>query len=234
VTSFALLHGGCHGGWCWERVAPLLQARGHEVVAPDLPMSDVDAGVAAWADVVVRALAGHDDDGIVVGHSLGGLAVPVVAARRPVTRMVFLGAVVPMPGMAYADYLATPEGLGAVTMPYERAAFDDQGRTVVPADVARDVFYPDCTDGDVERAVARLTPTAGTAFAEACPLDAWPDVPSTYILMRDDRAVSPEWSRRVARERLGVEPLELPGSHSPFYSRPAELADLLSASRRAR
>jgi hypothetical protein len=88
-------------------------------------------------------------------------------------------------------------------------------------------LYADCPDDDVERAIARLTPTAGTAFAEPCPLDAWPDAPSTYVLMRDDRAVSPEWSRRVARDRLGADLLELRGSHSPFYSRPGDLAELL-------
>jgi pimeloyl-ACP methyl ester carboxylesterase len=228
VTTFALLHGGCHGGWCWEQVTPLLRLRGHEVVAPDLPMHDPQAGAAAWADVVVRALEGHAEDVVVVGHSLGGLAVPVVAARRPVTRMVFLGAMVPKPGMSYADYLATPEGLGAVTMPYDSVGFDEHGRTVVPADLAREVFYADCPDDVVESAVARLTPTASTAFAEPCPLDVWPDVPSRYILMSEDRAVSPDWSRRVARERLCVEPIELAGSHSPFYSRPAELVDLLA------
>jgi pimeloyl-ACP methyl ester carboxylesterase len=47
------------------------------------------------------------------------------------------------------------------------------------------------------------------------------------VLCRDDRAVSPSWSRTAARELLGVEPVELPGSHSPFLSRPAELAELL-------
>lgn len=62
---------------------------------------------------------------------------------------------------------------------------------------------------------------------EPCPLAGWPDAERTYVLCREDRAVSPAWSRRAAWERLGVEPLELPGSHSPFLSRPAALAALL-------
>lgn len=66
-----------------------------------------------------------------------------------------------------------------------------------------------------------------TVFTERCPLDSWPDVPSVYIVMAEDRAVNPEWSRRAAR-RIGAELIELPGSHSPFYSRPAELAGVLS------
>jgi hypothetical protein len=64
---------------------------------------------------------------------------------------------------------------------------------------------------------------------EPCPLEQLPDVESTYLLARDDHAVSPEWSRRAARERLGVEPVELPGGHSPTMARPAELAAALAA-----
>ena len=63
---------------------------------------------------------------------------------------------------------------------------------------------------------------------EPCPLNEWPDVPSSYVVCADDRTVRPEWFRRDARERLGVEPIELPGGHCPHISRPAALADVLS------
>lgn len=227
MTTFALLHGGAHGSWCWERVTPMLQDRGFGVVAPDLPMADLTAGVGDWAQVAVSALAEVPDEVVVVGHSMGGLAVPVVASLRPVQRMVFLGAMVPMPGMSYAEYLGTEEGAGAITMPLDRTTHDEEGRTIVPPAVAAEVFYADCTAVDSERAIARLTPNAATAFVEPCPIDAWPDVASSYILMTSDLAVGNDWSRRVASDRLGVTPIELPGSHSPFYSRPAELVDVL-------
>jgi len=228
MTTFALLHGGCHGGWCWERTIPHLEQLGHRAVAPDLPEDDPSKGAADWADVVVDALAGEDDV-VVVGHSFGGLAVPVVASQRPVRRMVFLAAMVPMPGMTYAEYLATPEGAGAITMPMDRLHYDDRGRSTVPEVVAREIFFPDCDEEDVVRAIPRLVPGAPTPFAEHCPVERWPDVPSTYILMTEDRAVSPEWSRRVSRTRLGGDPVELPGGHSPFYSRPALLAETLAS-----
>ena len=60
-----------------------------------------------------------------------------------------------------------------------------------------------------------------------CPLASLPDVPTTYVLCTGDRVVSPEWSIRVAREELGVEPLRLEGGHSPQAARPAALAGLL-------
>ena len=227
MTTYALIHGGCHGGWCWEQLVPELQARGHESVAPDLPIEDVNAGAREWADVVVDALDGVDDDVVVVGHSMGGMAVPVVAARRPVRRMVFLGAMVPVPGRVYAEYLA--ENPDAVTMPVDRNATDELGRSVVPWDNALAAFYHDCPEPLARAAWERLRPQAPTVFTERCPIDEWPDVPSSYILMTEDRSVGNEWSRRVSRERLHTEAIELPGSHSPFMSRPGVLADVLVA-----
>ena len=77
--------------------------------------------------------------------------------------------------------------------------------------------------------MARLRPQARKPSVEASPLVAWPEVPSVSVLCRDDAAIDPAWSRQAARERLGVDALELDGHHSPFLSRPAELADLLVA-----
>ena len=54
-----------------------------------------------------------------------------------------------------------------------------------------------------------------------------PAVPATYVVCSEDQILRPEWSRRTARERLGTEIIELPGDHSPFYSRPSVLADVL-------
>lgn len=234
MTTFALIHGGAHGGWCWEEVVPELEARGQRAVAPDLPIEDEEAGALVWARTVVEALAPDADDVVVVGHSLGGLAVPLVATLTPVRHLVFLGAMVPMPGMAYADYLATQDAI-AFSMDSGSEAEDPEAATpasepergVIPWAAARAGFYQDLPEEVAWRAWERLRPQAMTVFTEPCPLEAWPDVPSTYVLMTEDRAVNPSWSRRVATERLGARLLELPGGHSPFYSRPVELAETL-------
>jgi len=62
---------------------------------------------------------------------------------------------------------------------------------------------------------------------EQCVLDALPPTPSTYVVCGEDRLVNPDWSRRVSNERLGADLIDLPGSHSPFLSRPNELAAVL-------
>jgi hypothetical protein len=64
---------------------------------------------------------------------------------------------------------------------------------------------------------------------EITPLTAWPDVASRSIVCRDDRAINPDWVRSAARDRLGTTAIELDGAHSPFLTRPAELARLLDS-----
>ena len=227
--DFALVHGGWHGAWCWERLVPELKARGHRVVAVDLPCDDPSATFETYADVVVRALeAERMEDVVVVGHSLAGLTIPLVAARRPVSRLVYLCALVPIPGRSFAEQLGIePDTL----LPEYRAGVsdpDDQGRTRwVDEGVARSVFYADCDEGDARAAFERLRPQAQTPYAEPCPIEAFPSTPRTYVVCSEDRIANPDRARRVVRERLDAELVELPGSHSPFLSRPGELAAVL-------
>ena len=231
MSTFALVHGACHGAWCWERLTPELEGRGHRVVAVDLPTEDRSAGNVRYAEIVAESLAGLEDDVVVVGHSLAGLTIPLVAALRPVRRLVFLCAFPPQPGQSFSSQ-QHPEGLlpwveGISSSP----AYDADGTTFsFPPAFSAEVLYPDCSAEDQAWAMARLRSQTSTPGAEVCPLDAWPAVPETqYVLARDDRAVNSAWARWVARERLGVDPVELPGGHSPFLARPQHLAEILTS-----
>ena len=88
-------------------------------------------------------------------------------------------------------------------------------------------MYADCDPADVEAAIERLRPQAVAPYGVPCPLDAFPDVPSVYIGCSEDQLVRSEWSRSVAEQRLGAEFIDVPASHSPFLSRPADLAATL-------
>lgn len=88
-------------------------------------------------------------------------------------------------------------------------------------------MYADCDPRDADRAFEALRPQANAPYAVACPVDELPGARRTYVLCSEDQLVNPDWSRRASLERLGVEPIELPGSHSPFISRPNVLARLL-------
>ena len=95
--DIALVHGNYHGGWCWDLLRPELERLGHRVFTMDLPISDPDAGAARYAEAVDAALP-RDSVPMLVGHSMGGLTIPLVADRRPVHSLVFLAAMLPVPG----------------------------------------------------------------------------------------------------------------------------------------
>lgn len=97
-------------------------------------------------------------------------------------------------------------------------------------ELARKFLFHDCSPEMTNWALSTMSLMfARQAILEVCPVSTWPAVSSSYILSLDDKAIQPEWSRRAARERLGVDPIELPGGHCPYVSRPSDLADVLSA-----
>ncbi len=229
---FGLVHGAWHRGACWEPLAAELDGRGFASVAMDLPADQADAGVADYAAQVTAALREVDGPVVLVGHSLGGLTIPVVATRRPVALLVYLCAALPDPGHSFAEQQRDLDGATMMTAAYRdeyrlgQVVLPD-GRTTWPPGLAREVFYHDCPSEAADQAVRLLRPQGTRPMREATPLTAWPDVPAEYILGREDRVFAPDWSRRVAAQRLGVTARELPGGHSPFLARPAALADEL-------
>jgi len=216
MATYALVHGAWHGGWAWDPVRVELEARGHRVLAPDLPCEDVDAGVEEYAAVVRDALGGVED-AIVVGHSLGGLTIPLVPARR----LVFLCAYVPEPGRALVERGADAWSPGFA----ESALRDELGRSYWPDldAAARDLQYPPEAAG----LAAKLRRQARRPAQDSSPLAALPDVERTFVVCASDYAVPPEFQRRMAREELGVEPVELETGHSPMLTLPRELAAIL-------
>jgi pimeloyl-ACP methyl ester carboxylesterase len=212
----ALVHGAWHGGWVWDELSAELTARGHAVVAPDLPCDDVEAGASDYARVIVDALGG-ERDAVVVGHSLGGLTVALVPARLH----VYLSALVPQPGRAHKDRRP-----GALAPGFASASLRDElGRSYWPdpAVAARELQYPAGREG----LAVRLRPQARRPSVELCPLPALPETPRASIVCTADHAVLPDWQRRIARQELRAEPIELESGHSPMLSCPGSLAEII-------
>lgn len=224
MAVYALVHGAAMTGRCWERVVPLLEAGGHDVVAVDLPCEDPRATIGDYADAVVRALDGAGDEVVVVGHSLGGLTVPVVAARRPVREMVFVCAVLPEPGRSVFD-----GGLEFVATPVEEwQILQDDGSFTIRPDAIATILAQDIGDPDVLADIAGYARRQSLApFVAPCPLESLPEVPRRYLLCGDDRVVDPAWSRSTVPEVLGTRPDEFPGGHMVASAQPRALADWL-------
>ena len=216
MARFVLVHGAWLGGWCWRPLAHELEARGHEVAAPDLPCEE--SGLT-FNDYAARVPGGD----VVVGHSLGGLTIPLVPAKR----LVFLCGLVPRPG---AGVLDPEDGEPETFVPGFQAnpIRDELGRSYWPdAAAAIEWLYHDCDPETARAAAARLRPQGLHPRLDPAPLSAWPGAELVSIVATGDRAISPDWSRWTARERLGIEPVEIGGGHSPMLARPAALADLL-------
>lgn len=97
MSVFVLIPGAGGAAWYWHRVVPELRARGHEVVAVELPGADESAGLPEYTDAVVAAVGDHDDV-VVVAQSMGGFTAPMVCARVPVALLVLVNAMIPLPG----------------------------------------------------------------------------------------------------------------------------------------
>ncbi len=228
MSTFALVHGAWHGAWCWMRLAEQLRRRGHDVVAMDLPCEDPAAGCARYADVVTAALEHADEDVALVGHSLGGLTIPLVAARRPVRRLIFLCALLPEPGRSLDDQAAENPAMICPGVGAGQQAHPD-GSTSWDAASAASTLYPDCPPAIAQWASGQLRRQNWKPAQEVSPLPDWPATEARYILCADDAVISADWARQAAPDRLGTIATELQGGHSPFLSRPAELADVLHA-----
>lgn len=226
MADIALVHGSYHGAWCWDLIRPELQGLGHRVITMDLPISQPRLGAADYAQAVEDALD-PDSEPVLVAHSAGGLVTPLVAARRPVSKLIFIAAFLPVPGQSAGDQRAA-EPIDSTYAP-TTAEWEDRGDNVwmVGPNTARELFFNDATDGVAAWATERLRPQCYDVMNEITPLTAWPSVESRVISCADDHAINPDWVRTAARTRLGTGAVEIPGGHSPFMSRPQELARII-------
>ena len=224
VATFVLIHGAGSDSWYWHLVEPELRGMGHEVVAPDLPCDDDSAGLAEYADAVVEAIGDRTDGLVLVAQSLAGFTAPLVCERLPVELLVLLAAMVPAPGESPGEWW-TNTGWEAARR--EQAARD--GRALGEGFDPVAEFLHDVPPDVVAESVHHVRDQSGTPFEKPWPLAAWPDVPTRFLLCRDDRFFPADFQRRVVRERLGITPDEMDGGHLPALSRPQELARRLDA-----
>ncbi|HLY55217.1 MAG TPA: alpha/beta fold hydrolase [Stellaceae bacterium] len=235
MARFVLVHGACHGGWCWEKVVPLLIGMGHQAAAPDLPGMGDDptpqrqVTLALWADFVADIARNGRELAVLVGHSRGGTVISEAAERVPehVLGLVYLTAALLPPGRPIME--ALEGGTSSLT---ETATIDQEGiaMTLDPA-TARDAFYGHCDPADADRALARLCsePLAPNTVPLTVTAARWGRVKRAYIECLDDRALTIETQRRM-QAALPCDPVvSIDTDHSPFLSTPRQLAEHLVA-----
>ena len=225
MATYVLIHGAGSDSWYWHLVVPELRARGHDVVTMDLPCDDDSAGLTEYTDTVVDAI-GVRTDVILVAQSLAGFTAPLVCQRVPAQLIVLVAAMVPSPGESPGEWWANTRHAQA-----KREQAEREGRGTGEDDDVVTLFLHDLPPDIKAEAMKHGHAQSGTPFDKPWPLDAWPDVPTRFLLCRDDRFFPADFQRRVVRERLGITPDEIDGGHLPALGRPKDLAARLEAYR---
>ena len=224
MSTFLLLPGAGGDSWYWHRVAPLLRENGHEAIAPEMPTDDDDAGLDAYVATAVAAVDGNAPV-VVVAQSMAGLYAALVAQRVAAERIVLVAPMIPSPGETGGDWWQQSGQVDA-----QRELDEREGRNPdLPFDPIT-TFMHDLPQHVLDEALARGAPDQSMRpFADAWPLEKWPDIPTRVIAGRNDRLFPLEFMRRLARERLGIEPEVIETGHLPALAEPDELVRMLLA-----
>lgn len=218
MTTFVLVPGAGSDPGYWRFVVAALADRGHRGIPIDLPCEDDAAGLAEYVDAVVTQTPDDAEAPVVVAHSFGGFTGALAADRLDASALVFAQAMVPRPGERPGDWW---ENTGAQA--HQVRAAQDGGWD--PDDIDG-LFYNDVPADVVATEVERRQ--SDTPSELPWPGAALPDIPTHFLLFRDDRFFPESLIREVVADRLpGVEPDEVPGGHMSMLSHPAEIATYL-------
>ena len=224
MADFLLIHGSCHGAWCWDDVIPHLQAAGHTARAIDLPSHGADQTPAQdvtldlYAQAIVDAI---DTPVILVGHSMAGYPITAAANLAPhkIDQLIYLCAYVPFAGKTLAEMRRM-----APSQPLLDAIVVDEARVTFSVDPAKAAakFFHDVPTARAAWAVSMLGPQP--ILPQETPLTARHTLPRHYIICTDDRTIPPEFQYTMTNDWPVETVTEMPTSHSPFLADPAGLA----------
>lgn len=220
-----LVHGGCHGAWCWGQVIEGLTARGVASRAFDLPGCGADEtprSAITLADQVEAAVAQVDalPDGPVrlIGHSIGGWLLPPVAAARPerVTEVVFVAAAVLNRGESGIGVTPVERRAGY----YELAAASPDNSLMITFEAAWGRFFQHLGEAEARQAYARLTPQPFQPYLDPAIVGVEDiETPRRYVAFDDDRTY-PDESTITFAAKAGVLREVVPGDHCAMLSAP--------------
>jgi pimeloyl-ACP methyl ester carboxylesterase len=238
--SYILVHGAWHGAWCWNKVVPLLESRGHSAVAVNLPGRDTHGDSAAhvslndYVDAVVEAAIREDGPVLLVGHSMSGIVIAQASeklGRDKVSALIFLDAFMPRDGESL--FQLVDETVKHVMATSGRMALveniiisEDQKVNWVNPDMAANVFCHDCPEEDKQFVLSRLSkePVAPLATPLQLSNDVYGVIPKYYILCTESRDLDKTFlSTHVSCKKV----FRLASGHSPFFSMPEQLVDIL-------
>ncbi|AKT41538.1 alpha/beta fold hydrolase [Chondromyces crocatus] len=216
--TIILVHGAFSDGSAWNKVIPHLHAKGLQVVSVQNPLLSLAEDVAA----VNRAIALAEGKVILVGHSYGGAVITEAGEHDKVAALVFVAALAPAAGQSCADVMQ-----GYPLSPcIMKATQDTHGFLYLPLKGMAEDYAQDVSAEEVRIMAATQCPIHGGCFEARVTRTAWAVKPSWYIVASEDRALPPDLLRALA-QRMNARTVELPTSHVPQRSKPAEVAAVI-------
>ena len=236
MSTYLLIHGAWHGGWCWHKVVARLERLGHTVLVPDLPGLGRDRttmdriSLPFWRKFVCDLLDEQPEPVILVGHSRGGLLITEAAEHRPdrIRLLVYLTAFLPRDGECLFDLAA--QAVGSEVLPNLVVSADGLSSTV-REEAIRNAFFGECSDDDVAlaRSLIQPEPVLPSATPVHVTAENFGRVPRVYIECLRDRAITPMLQKQMHTKSPCRQVVSIDTDHSPFLSRPDELVAHLSA-----
>jgi pimeloyl-ACP methyl ester carboxylesterase len=234
TATYVLVHGGAHGGWCYQRVSRILRSAGHDVYTPTMTgvgershllRADIDLDLHIQD---ILAVLHYEDlrDVILVGHSYGGMAITGVADRAPdrVSHIVYLDAATPVNGESLADIVGP---LMKATRKRGRV-IDGVELVLFPGSEPMEPYYGVTNPDDIAWMEPRLTPHPWKCFEQPLRLTnekaLW-DIPQTIITRTATAHVRDP--ARVERARCAGRLWDIDTGHDLMISEPDAVAEML-------
>jgi len=222
-TTVVLVHGAFADGSSWDKVIPLLQAKGLKVVSVQNPLTSLADDVAA-AQRVIDAQSGKV---VLVGHSWGGTVITQAGTSDKVKALVYVAAFAPSEGQASGELgkdFPVPPGIATLKA-------DASGFLYLPEASVAVNFAQDLPAAQTRLMAATQGPIFGKAFGEPVTVASWKNKPNYYIVAAKDRMIDPSLQQSFAR-KINATTTTVQSSHVPMLSQPKAVAEVIIAAAR--
>src|SRR6476660_7771789 len=234
MKTFILIHGSWHSAWNWHKVVPLLEKAGHRALAIDLPGMGRDktpiqeVTLKSTVEKICELIDSITGKVILVGHSKNGIMISQAAEYRPdkIEKLVYLAAYLIPNGKTQREY--SIQDTAGVLKPFVRMNDDSSAHTLDPV-IYKEGLYADCDEyiTDLAKLLLNEEPMESGITPLQLTEENYGRVPRVYIECTEDKAVTPFIQRKMYTEMPCEKVYSLPTSHSPFFSKPKELVDIL-------
>jgi pimeloyl-ACP methyl ester carboxylesterase len=234
MKTFILIHGSWHSSWNWHKVIPILEKQGHKVYAVNLPGMGRDrtpiqkVRMATTVQKIVDLIDSISGKVILVGHSKNGILISQAGEYRPdkIEKLVYLAAYLIPNGKTQREY--SIQDTGGWLKPYV-TIHDELNATTLQPEIYEEGLYHDCEEyiTDLAKLLLSYEPIESGITPLQLSEENYGRVPKVYIECTEDRAVTIFMQRKMYTEMPCDKICSMNTSHSPFFSKPLELCDIL-------